>query len=131
MRYVVDAYSWIDYFEGNAAGHKVKEYIENSSNEIITNALNLAEISSFFRRKNLGIDKINEVFNIILSISKIYSFDYEFSRNAGLLHGEVKSKEKDFGLIDAFVLLTARKLRAKIITGDEHFRIFKEAVMIK
>lgn len=131
MRYVIDSYSWIDYFDGNVAGQKVKQHIENPNNEIITNILNLAEISSFFIRKNFEISKIDEAFKILFSISKIYNFDADFSKNAGLLHAQMRKKEKDFGLIDAFVLLTARKLKARIITGDKHFSKLKEAVLIK
>jgi hypothetical protein len=33
-------------------------------------------------------------------------------------------------MLFAFVLQTARKLGAKIITGDPHFKGFKEAVLI-
>ena len=43
---------------------------------------------------------------------------------------EIRKKIKDFGLADVFVLLTARKLNAKIITGDPHFKGFKEAILI-
>lgn len=131
MRYVVDSYSWIDYLSGNIAGEKVKEYIENPDNEIITNILNIAEISSFFERENVKTDKREESFNVIISTSRIYNFDPEFSKEAGLLHGIIKRKINNFGLIDSFVLLTARKLNAKIITGDEHFKRMKEAVFIK
>jgi predicted nucleic acid-binding protein len=38
---------------------------------------------------------------------------------------------KDFGLADAYVLATARKLKSKILTGDPHFKGMKEAVLIK
>jgi len=34
-------------------------------------------------------------------------------------------------MADIFVLLTARKLNAKVVTGDEDFRGLKEVVMIK
>lgn len=33
-------------------------------------------------------------------------------------------------MADAFVLLTARKLGAKVVTSDPHFKGFKEAVLI-
>lgn len=35
------------------------------------------------------------------------------------------------GLADIFVLLTARKLNAKVVTGDEDFRGLKDSLMIK
>ena len=127
MKFIVDTSSWIDYFEGSDAGKRVEDYIENSNNEIIINILNLSEISSFFTRKGFDLEG---AFKIILSNSKIYYFDVEFAKSAGLLHAKIREKIKDFGLVDAFVLLTARKLNARIITGDKHFKGFKEAVLI-
>lgn len=55
----------------------------------------------------------------------------EFSREAGLLHALIRKKIKDFGLIDAFVLLTARKIKARVLTGDNYFKGFKEVILIR
>jgi len=128
MKLVVDSHAWIDYFEGGDSGKEVMEYLEDSNNEIVTNILNLAEISSFFDRR--GKDG-QEAHKIILSNSKIYNFNVDFSREAGKLHAQIRKKIKDFGLIDAFVLLTARKINAKVLTGDPHFKGFKETILIK
>jgi len=35
---------------------------------------------------------------------------------------------KDFGLADAYVLATARRLKAKILTGDALFKSLKESI---
>jgi len=128
MRLIVDTFCWVDYINGNEAGEKVKDYIETSDNEIITTVLNIAEISSIIKRRNFDVDK---VLDMIFSNSKIYNFNADFAKQAGLLHAEMRKQEKHFGLIDAFILLTARKLKAKIITGDEHFKKIKEAIFIK
>jgi len=128
MRLVIDTFCWIDYIDGNKAGQEVKEYVENPDNEIITTILNIAEISSIVSRRNFDVDK---ALGIIFSNSKIFSFNSDFAKQAGLLHSEMRRKTEHFGLIDAFILLTARKLRAKVITGDEHFKKEKEAILIK
>lgn len=128
MKIVLDTSSWIDYFEGNDAGLKVKEYVENKGNEIITNILSLSELFSFLKRKGFNPENVNK--NII-SLSKIYNFDINFAKEAGLLHAETKKKIKDFGMIDSFILLTAKKTNAKLITADEHFKNFKETILIK
>jgi len=47
-----------------------------------------------------------------------------------LLHAEMRKQMKDFGLSDAFVMATARKLNARVLTGNPHFKGLKEAVMI-
>lgn len=127
ITYIVDSYSWMDYFDGNSAGKEVKKYIENSSFNIVTNILCIAEIMSAIKRKKGNFE---EAYKSIVAFSKVYSFDHKFSMESGLLHAEIKEKVKNFGLIDAFVLNTARKLNAKIITGDKHFKGLKEAILI-
>ena len=126
--FVLDSYAWIEYFDGTKAGEKVKEIIENKRNLIITSIVSIAETMSIFKRKGYDSDK---AYKVIISISKIYEIDPEFAKEVGLLHAEIKSKNKHFSLADAFVLLTAKKLNAKVLTGDEDFRNIKEAVIIK
>ena len=49
MRYLIDSYAWIEYLEGTREGEKVKNLIEDSQNESITNVLNVAELSNYFQ----------------------------------------------------------------------------------
>ncbi len=44
---------------------------------------------------------------------------------------ELRKERKHMGLADVHVLLTARKLKGKVVTGDEDFRGMKEAIIIK
>ncbi|OGJ19968.1 hypothetical protein A3K73_03345 [Candidatus Pacearchaeota archaeon RBG_13_36_9] len=127
MKYVIDSWAWIEYLIGSDYGEKVKEIVENKENEVFTCILSIAEIMSMTKRENKDSDS---AYNSIVSLSKIYHIDNELSKNAGLLHAEIKKEIKDFGLIDAFILITARELKAKILTGDKHFKNFKEAIFI-
>jgi len=68
--------------------------------------------------------------DILTSNSIIIDADHELSKEAGILHAEIREKVKDFGLADSYVLAAARRLKAKIITGDPHFKGFKEAILI-
>jgi len=127
MKYVIDAYAWISYLIGEKTGKFVAEIIEDTQNEIFTNPVTLAEVISIIKRENRDYD---ESYKIILSLSKIYTVDIVFAKEVGLLHAEIKKEIKDFGLADVFVLLTARKLNAKVLTGDKHFEGFEESVLI-
>ena len=127
MKYVIDAYAWIEYFIESSQGKKVKEVVESQDNEIFTSIITIAEISSIGVREKRDAELGNK---IILSLSNIYFINLELSKEAGILHAEIRKKIKDFGLADAFVLLTARKLNAKILTGDPHFKRFKESILI-
>ena len=65
-----------------------------------------------------------------LAVIQEISVDEEISLQAGLIHCEMRKTIKDFGLADAYILATARKLKSKILTGDLHFHEIKESIMI-
>jgi len=126
-RYVVDSYAWIEYLDGTEIGRKVSDLIKEN-NEIFTCVLTIAEVVSKAARKGKDVKIAYDVLN---SNSKIIDADEELSLRVGLLHFEMRKTVKDFGLADAYILATAGKLKAKILTGDIHFKNMKEAVLIK
>ena len=126
-KYVVDAYAWIEYLDGSDAGCKVSEILENNS-EIFTCAVTLGEVVSKVAR--MGKDA-KVAYDVLMGNSQLVVVDEELSLEAGLLHCEMRKTAKDFGLADAYVLATARRLESKILTGDPHFKLLKEAIMIK
>ncbi len=126
MNYIIDSYAWIEYLDGSDKGDKVKEVLKEQ-NSIHTTAITVAEIVSRAKRK----DRDTVIaYQTVITNSNIINVNPEIAKETGLLHAEIKKEIKDFGLADAFVLQTARKLNAKIITGDPHFKGFKEAILI-
>ena len=79
-------------------------------------------------REGQDVAVANEV---LVNNSQVIEVDEELSKETGLLHSEMRKTEKDFGLADAYVLATARKLKSKLLTGDKHYRNVKEAIMLK
>src|SRR5512136_17277 len=124
-KHVIDAYAWIEYLDGTEAGRKVSAVIENG-NEIFTCAITIAEVASKVARS--GKDA-KVAYDILLGNSYVVDVNEELSHAAGLLHCEMRKTVKDFGLADAYVLATARRLRSKILTGDVHFKDIKEATL--
>ena len=127
MKYVVDAHAWIEYFLGTDKGNEVKKILESEDNEIFSSIMTIAEVVSITKREKRDAE---QKYMDMINLSKIYGINSIFAKEAGILHAETKKEIKDFGLADAFVLLTARKLEAKIVTGDPHFKGFKEAILI-
>ena len=127
MKYLIDSWAWIEYLDGTKNGLKVKEIL-TEENEVFTLILSLAEIISRAKRKGKDIEGVE---NAILVNSKIINVNVEMSKQAGLLHAEMRKMIKDFGLIDAFILAVAKKLNVKIVTGDEHFKSFKNVLFVK
>ena len=66
----------------------------------------------------------------IFRLSSIDELQNQDFIEIGLLHAEIRKTVKDFGLGDCFVLSLARKIDGKILTGDPHFKGFKECVLI-
>lgn len=126
MKFLVDSYAWVEYLDGTQSGQKVKEILQKG--EIYTLNLVLSEVIS--RMKRLKLDAEIAYKALILN-SKILQLSPEIAKEAGLLHAEIREKIKHFGLVDALLLALARRLKAKILTGDQHFKGFKEAVLIR
>jgi predicted nucleic acid-binding protein len=125
-RYVVDSWAWIEYLEGSVAGQKVREVIADERNEIFTHVVSLGEIVSKVRRSEKDADV---AWAAITTNSKVFALEKD-SKDAGLLHAKMVSKGSHFGLADAFVLSAARKLGAKVLTGDPDFADVEDAVMV-
>ena len=125
-KFVIDSWAWVEYLNGTERGFEVKKIIE-SGNKLFTSIISLAEVISVAKRKNMDIDVVE---NAVVSNSEIVEIDKQIVREVGIFHGEMKRKIDDFGLGDAFVVIAARSLEAKILTGDPHFRKIREAVMI-
>lgn len=126
-RFVLDAYAWVEYLIGSKSGSRVAAVLEEESNEVYTCAVTVAEVVSKAAREGRDVEA---AYDILLSDSQIVSINEEISKEAGVLHAEMRKTEKDFGLADAYVLATARRLKAKVLTGDPHFKSVGEAVLI-
>lgn len=127
-KFVVDAWAWIEYFRGSEYGAKVNDVLEDSTTEVYTCAITVAEVISKTARDGRDADA---AYDMLLSNSQVIKIDEEFSKDAGLSHFKMRQTRKDFGIADAFVLAAANRLEAKIITGDPHFKGLKNAVLIK
>ena len=126
-RFVIDSWAWVEYLRGSEAGQKVRKAVEREE-EFITHVVTIAEIASKFARERMDVDG---AWRAITTLSKIEGLDETDAKDAGLLHASVKEKRSNFSLADAFVLHTARKMNAKVLTGDPDFRGMDEALMLK
>ncbi len=125
---MVDAWAWVEYLIGSENGAKLTKILDESGEEVYTCAITVAEVISKVAREKRDV---NEAYSILSSNSQIVNIDKELSLQTGLIHCEMRKTLKDFGLADAYVLAAARRLNAKVLTGDLHFKNIKDAVMLK
>lgn len=127
-KYVIDAWAWIEYFDGSSQGEIVKKYVESEANIIFTNAVTVSEIVSKFLRAQ---KEFMPVLTAIKTLSRIVPVDTEMAQAAGTNHARMRRQIHDFGLADAYVLATSQICGGKIVTGDKHFLTVKDAIVLQ
>lgn len=125
-KHVLDSWAWVEYLRGSDRGKKVRREIEGST-EIFTHTVTIAELTSKLKRE--GMDTA-VAWRAVTSISRIIIPDAIDAKNVGLLHAEIKAKRPNFSLADAFVLHGAKKVKARVLTGDSDFEGLPEADML-
>ena len=126
MKYLIDAYAWIEYLEGSSKGQKVSEILE-AENEIFILPITIAEVVSKVKRKEGNFEL---AYNVMTSKSKIIEMTPKIAKNAGILHAERRKESPRFGIVDSTLIETAKIINSKIVTGDPHFKDFKEVIML-
>jgi predicted nucleic acid-binding protein len=131
--FVIDTYTWIEYFKASKMGEAAKEYIENEC--AVTPTIVVAEIS---RKLSKDISLGNETpegrsrrLEFIRATSKIVDLDFETAAEAGETNEKLKNQATGWGLVDSIILCIAKSLNGKVVTGDEHFRKLNDVVFIK
>lgn len=128
--FVIDTFAWVEYFKGSAKGKIVDEYLNKYS--VATPTIVLAELSAFYEKQEIEHSERDLLF--ITSKTVVVALNEEIAVNAGKIKGIVRKKcsdKKHFGLSDAIILATARKLNAKVLTGDKHFEGLTDAFLLK
>jgi len=131
--YIIDTYAWIEYFKASKMGEAAKKFIE--SEHSITPTIVVSEISRKLRKDiELGNETVEgrlRRLEFIRATSRIVDLDVEIAIEAGGVNEDLKVEAKGWGLADSIVLCTARSLKGKVVTGDEHFRHLDNVVFVK
>lgn len=125
---IVDSYAWVEYFKGSSEGNIVNNALEEY--ETVYTPVNvLAEVCEFFKKQNKDFEYAREV---IESNSEIYKFsDDEWLESIDKKIEMRKSGIKNFGIMDAMVMVCAENTNGKIITGDPHFKSIEGVIFLK
>ncbi|MDI9576682.1 MAG: PIN domain-containing protein [Thermoproteota archaeon] len=131
--YIIDSYAWIEYFKASKFGENAKKYIE--SKQAATPTIVIAEVSRKLQKEiNLGNETSEgrlKRLEFIKATSQIVNLDFETAAEAGKTNLDLNRQAKGWGLADSIILCTAKNAKAKVVTGDEHFRDLVETIFIK
>lgn len=128
MIYFIDSYAWIEYFIGSAKGDILKKLLQDERNRFGTIECCLAEVRGWALNNNQDFDSL---FKIIRANSEIITLTEHDWIDAGKERFEQRKTQKDFGLIDATLLVKQKEFNCKIISGDKHFAHLKDIVFLK
>jgi predicted nucleic acid-binding protein len=134
VKTVIDTYAWIEIFIGSKSGEKAKEILQKAE-ETYTPDVVIAEIARKYLREGMKEQTILERLTTIEETSEIIPIDKNIAFESAKCYLELTEKTKTRklkapSLFDAIVLATARKLGAKMVTGDEHFKQINETLWI-
>ena len=118
-RYVVDAFAWVEYLAATPFGARARAIVEDEENEIYTAALSVSEVVSRAQRENRDGRHAAE---LLEGVSVVVPMDFTLAVTTGIIHAEKRRQIRDFPYGDAAILAMAKRLRAKVLTGDPHFR---------
>jgi predicted nucleic acid-binding protein len=122
---IFDTSAWIEYFKDSEKAGDIEKFLE--SEEIFTPSIVLIELSCKSIKE--GWD-FNKHLRFIKSKSIIIGVKEETIIKCGKIYYENRKKNSSFGMIDAIIWTTAEDFKAKILTKDNHFKDFKEAIII-
>ncbi len=134
MKIVVDTYAWIEIFIGSEKGNKARKILTETL-EIYTPDIVLAEVARKYIREGTEQKVVLERLKTIIETSETTQINVETALESAKCYIELSEEAKKArittpSLFDAIVLATTRVLKAKVITGDEHFRNLPETIWI-
>ncbi len=134
MILTIDTFAWVEMIRGSPLAAQARESIVNAD-RCLTPSIVLAEIASMCVRNGVPDSTIERELGAIRESSEIVPID-DWIAVAGA-HGSEELRESARrqksslpGLADGLVLATARKSRARLLTGDPHFRNCPETVWL-
>jgi len=122
---LIDTYAWIEYFKGTEKGKVVEKYLDEK--EIFTPSIVLVELSCKAAKESWNF---TEYLKFIKSKSIITGMNEEEIIKCGNIYLEQRRKKPKFGMVDAIIWAISLELKARILTGDEHFKDLNNGIMI-
>src|SRR3989344_3045557 len=128
MIYIIGSYAWVEYFLASKKGEIIKRLFENEENVFLTIECCIGEIKgwSLRERENFG-----SIYKVIRVNSRMISSTVYDWIDAAQERFELRKSIKNFGLIDAMLLVKQKEFSCKIISGDHHFKDLKNVIYLE
>jgi len=137
MKIVVDAYAWIEVFLGSETGQRAKSIIEDAEG-VLTPGTVLAGLRDHGAQeveREAAEPTVRKRLATMLEASEAVDVDADLAVEAAKATIQLERRAASSGLrrpslFDGIVLASARMNKAKVLTGDEHFKGLAETVWL-
>ena len=123
--YLLDTAAWIEYLLDTPLGKKVDLVLEAGS--CYTCIVSIAEIAHWAKREGRPSKKAIEG---VRRLSTLINLNPVIAKRAGELNFERKKVKRGWGMVDSFILATARFYTLTVLTKDSHFDDLPDAEML-
>lgn len=120
---LIDSWTWVEYWRGGRYSKAAAEHIEGDDEAIIS-TINLAEVYGWVLRF-YDEKKAEEKRTTLEKRCYITPVDTEIAIEAAKIKRRLR-----LALADSLILATARRSKAKVVTGDYDFKPLKETIFI-
>ena len=127
MNLLIDASAWIEYLEGSRIGEKVNSLLKNKINETYVLPITISEVVSIAERKKADV---STAYQTIIKNAKILELTPRIAKEGGIFHARMRKQIPNFGIMDSLLIVTAKEFKAKLVSKDNHFASFKEAMIL-
>jgi predicted nucleic acid-binding protein len=123
---IFDTSALIEFFQETEKGAKIKDYFISEEVKNLIPAIVISELISKLKREK--IDPLKFIC-VLEKNCTILNLNFEVSKKAGFLHGELKKTEPDISLVDCIIMAHGDLENSKIISLDKHFKNYKNAII--
>jgi predicted nucleic acid-binding protein len=124
---IVDSFAWVEYFQSTPRGEKIKNIVDSHGYQLFTTDACMAEIKFSALQGNENFDA---VLTDVLFLSTIISSDLDDWLSAAEIKFEKRKTILDIGIVDCLLIHHAKKIGARILTGDRHFAKEKGVILV-
>ena len=127
VTYIIDTSALVEYLKGTEKGLKIKQIIEDGTNDIAFPSVVLAELVSKLERE--GKDGPGIAMRLLDVYGRAMEMEAYTSINAGSTHAKLRKIEKGISLIDCIIMELAEENDAYAVTTDDHFKYYKKSII--
>ena len=122
---MLDSSAWIEFFIESNKGDIVRHHLRDHS--CYTSIVSIAEISNWALKQNRDG---RELIKYARELSQILDLTEKIAFLAGELNFQRKKIEKNWGMLDSFILATAQTYNLKVLTKDSQFKDLQTAELL-